>query len=776
MTRIGLRALLLVGAAAIAAPGSEALAQASGGSSLTTLQEVVVTARRREENLQTTPVAITALSASTLEARGVVNLVDVSHIAPNMQIQNTPGSLGSAGVSIRGIGYGDNVLGQDSPIGVYVDGIAYGRISTAVMDLVEPDRVEVLRGPQGTLFGRNTTAGAILITTHTPSDQFGGEVKGSYGTYSAKAVQARLDTGLIGDSGIKLSMAYAHRQQDGSQNNLTQPRNLDPGALTSDAYWVKAVGNWGALRASLAADYSELSGIPVMLQIVAAPAGLTNFNANSPNYGGGNIPITGTPLYTINNYASRGLQHIWNQGVSLTLEYKASDLLTVKSITGLRAYKRSDPAAYGPANLRGPTAGGVVTTYNGFYDFTYRLQSQRQVSEELQALGSLGDFDYVAGVYYFHERGWDAANNILPFSNATGTFATPVIAPRYYTVDSKSLAGFAQVDWRPEALDKKLEVSGGIRWTKDKRDFNQTQALVRSANLDTKNTSFLVSVNYQWTPGLMTYAKYSTGYRAGGFNVRAPGTANPVYQPEKIKSSEIGFKLDALDRRVRLNGAAFYNKYSDLQVSQFQPPGASSAGGTTTVNANAKFKGFELEFLALPVEHVTVSANFGYIKPTYKNFPRALDTPGAVTTGCRPISNAAGTLVGQDCASIAAFTAFPKKTADFGISYEFPRMDYGLLSARADYSYRGHTEWGAFNVPSSPFKNQISGKSYGLLSSRIALSEIPVGTSDVKAQIAVFGHNLTNEKYNAQGIDFSLFGTVNYGERRTFGVEAKVDF
>jgi iron complex outermembrane receptor protein len=773
LARRSLRALLLVGGAAIVStPGAHAMAQTSppGAASL---EEVVVTARRREENLQTTPVAITALSSATLEARNVVNLVDVSHVAPNMQIQNTPGALGSAGMAIRGIGYGDNVLGQDSPVGVYVDGVAYGRISVAVMDLVEPDRVEVLRGPQGTLFGRNTTAGAILVTTHTPSDQFGGEVKASYGSFSAKAFQARIDTGLIGSTGIKLSMAYSHRQQDGYQDNAQQPANRDPGAMTSDAYWFKAVGEWGDFRASLSGDYSELGGVPQMMQIVDATQAVRNFVANSPSFGGAALPITLRPMYSVPNYAFAE-QHIWNQGMALNLEYRVADYLTLKSITGLRSYKRNDPNPDGPSPLRGPLITGGVGTFNGLYAVDPRVQSQRQISQEVQALGAVGDFDYVAGLYYFHENGWDAGLTTLPFAVANGAAALAVVTPRFYSVDSKSVAGFTQIDWRPSLFDKKLELTGGIRYTQDTRDFDQLQALVRSANLKTHNTSYLLSANYQWTDGLMTYAKYSTGYRAGGFNVRSTPPSSPVYQPEKIKSAEIGFKLDAFSRRVRLNGAAFYNKYNDLQVAQFAPPSSAGAGGSLAVNADATYKGYEFEFTAIPIERLTFSANLGHVDPEYTKFPRSLigSTP---SPGCLPLTNAAGVAVGQDCAAIASVTAVPRTTADIGLNYDFPDQPYGKLSARIDYTHRSHIDWGAFDLPDTPFKNSIKGEPYGLLSFRVALSEIPVA-GQARARLAFYGANLTNEAYNVQGIDLSFMGTINYGERRTFGVEGAIDF
>jgi iron complex outermembrane receptor protein len=760
-------------AVGLTACGASAQESAPPHGQATALEEIVVTARRREENLQTTPVAITAVTAATIEARGVVSLVEISRLAPNMQIQDTPGSTGSAGVGIRGINYGDNVIGQDSPVGIYVDGIASNRVSTAVMDLVEPDRVEVLRGPQGTLFGRNTTAGAILVTSHTPSDEFGGQVKAGYGTWNAQSFQGRLDTGLIGNSGIKASFAYQHRQRDGSQDNLEQPRDKDPGAEKSDAYWFKVVGDWDKFKATLTGDHTDQYAVPVMLQIVDAPAALRTLFANSPNYGGNNLVISPTPQYTASNYGFGGVQHVWSQGIAATLEYDVGDYLTLKSISGVRAYKRNDPANYGPSRLRAPStlAPATIITYNGAYGFNDRQQSQRQFSEELQALGKVDDFSYVAGLYYFDENAWDEGITRLVSASATGATGFDSVTPRLYTVASKSKAAFAQVDWRPEFLDKKLEISGGVRYTKDTRNFNQTLAVVRARNLNTKNTSFLGSANYQWTDGVMTYVRFSTGYRAGGFNVRAAATADPTYLPEKIKAYEAGFKIDTWNRRLRINGAAFINKYSDLQVGQFVAPGAGGGGGALTFNANAKYKGFELETVVLPVDGLTLTANIGVLDPEYTRYPVATGAGGALSPGCTAL---AGTAAFQNCAAVADVPGSPHKTGDFSAIYTFPSQSYGELSIGTDYSYRGAIDWAAYGG-TSPFKASIRGKSYGLLGARVALSDISLG-GKAHGEIAVFGRNLTNEQYVSQGIDFVLFGTVNWGDRRTFGVEGKVEF
>jgi iron complex outermembrane receptor protein len=784
MSTLNLRRLLLASAALAAAGwGSCASAQATSSpsaerSSATALEEIVVTARRREENLQTTPVAITAVSAEMLQARNVFTLAKISQIAPNMNIFQTSGSVGSAATFIRGIGYADNLPGQDSPIGFYMDGVAIGRLAVTMMELVEPQRVEVLRGPQGTLFGRNTTGGAILVTTHAPSDEFGGSAKASYGTHNNVRFQGRIDTGLIGDSGVKATFAYSHHQVDGYEDVVGRPRDQDPGAQRDDSYFFKAAGEWDKLTATFAADYSVTTGDPANLQIVDANANFRNLLALSPTYGGGAFTVTGTPQYKLANAGNAGEQRVWNEGLALTLNYELSDHLSLKSISSVRAYKAQTSSSYGPGDFRvnlGSAAVPRIVSFNGEYSVNPRWQSARQRSQEFQLLGDTGDFNYVAGFYYFKEGNWETGITRLAAA-ISPTQGFESITPRVTTVDSKSIAGFGQVNYKPEFLDKKLELTGGVRWTKDTRDFVQYLVLPqRSANLRTKNWSYLASVNYQWTDDIMTYGKFSTGYRSGGFTSRAVAPANPIYQPEKIKSWEVGFKAEGFDHRARLNGSAFYNKYRNLQVAAFQPPGATSSGGNTTVNANAKYKGFELEAEAVPIDRLTLSASVGYVKREYVNYPRALEAGIGVPSGCTPINNAAGVAVGADCASIASFQYTPSTTAAVGASYTFPKMSYGELTIRSDYSYMGKMESGTFILPSTPFFNSVHQKAYGLLSARATLADIPL-TGNSRGQISIYGENLTNKKYSLQGIDFGFFATKTFADRRTVGIEFKADF
>jgi iron complex outermembrane receptor protein len=777
-----IRFSLLTGTMIAAGLGANgAWAQAAGEPRATapaaSLEEIVVTARKREENLQTTPIAISAISAEALEQHNVTTLAKVAQLAPNMNTFRTSGALGSASTFIRGVGFGDLILGQDSPIGIYIDGVYRGRNNVALLQLVEPDRVEVLRGPQGTLFGRNTTGGAISITTHTPGDDFAGKVTASYGTFKANSFQARIDSGLIGDSGIKFAAAYQHRQADGDIDNRQQPSDRDPDAFKSDASWFKAVGEWDRFSAKLQADYNDVTGYPVgLLQIVAANPATTAMFARSPQLGGGSFPITTTPTYSFPSLSlpASGRQRVWDTGLSMELNYRVSDNLDLKSITALRRYKRQDSSPNGPADFRATTTTGATVSFNGWYAVDPRQSTDRQFTQEFQALGSVGDFDYVAGVFILREKGREFGRTRLPAAVTPTGVAFESISVLNYNIASRSVAGFAQVDYRPSFLDRKLDLTGGIRWTKDTKDLDQISTVLRSPSLTNKNWSFLASASYQWTPDIMTYGRFSSGYRSGGFNVRAGATTNPLYLPEKMKSWEAGFKLQALDNRVRLNGAAFYNKYRDLQVAQFAPPSTTGTGGSSALNANAKYKGFELEGQAIPIQGLTLTAAVGYLDAKYSSFPVALDTGNILTPGCTAITSGAS-VVGMDCASIASVTNVPKWTVSAGVGYEFEPTSYGTWSARLDYAYKSSIQWGTLQLIRTPNKNAIESKSYGVLNGRISLAEIPLSGS-ARGRISAFGENLTNKKYVVQGIDFGFAGTVVFSQRRTVGVEGAVEF
>lgn len=741
------------------------------------IADIVVTARRREESIQDTPVSVTAVNSAIIEERGIENFVDLAKITPNVKIHDTPGGIGAAAIYMRGIGYGDNIIGNDAPFGFYIDGVPFGRVSTAAMDIVEPDSIQVLRGPQGTLFGRNSTGGAIVVQTHTPDDEFGGVVKVGYGSFNAIQYKARIDTGLIGGSNIKASFAYQHRERDGIVDIADQPGHLDHGSEDNDSYWGKIQGEWGSFKATLSADYTKMGGVPVPIQVVATSATYQAFMNNSTAlYGTIPLPISTKPIFEYVDYADPIPQRIVQKGVHLTLEYGLNDNLTLKAIGGLRSYRRDDTNNYGTTlkglQFAGPTTPPtVVQTWPGWYGFTKRFQTQSQKTLEVQLLGEYDSLNFVVGGFYFDEDARDFGTTRLPFA-ISPTAIVDSITPRDYRVASESKAAFLQIDWRPPILDDRLELTGGVRYTDDSRDFNQTTSVVRRLLLAEDNVSYMFSVNYEFTDDIMGYVRYATGYRAGGFNARTTSpTISPQYDPEEIKSWEAGVKLQALDNRLRLNVAAFYNKYYDLQVAQFAVPTGATSGGNVNVNANAKYKGFEIEATVIPVDGFTVQGSYGYVDSEYTAFPRPAGAGGAITAGCTAIAAIPGF---QDCAAIQLFQNLPKTKWDVSAIYEFPRQEFGVVALSVDYSWTGKTP-GVFSRVGTPFPFILDNRSYGLLGARFAVSDIPIN-GDVTGTVALFARNLTDRRYSTASIDFGYLGTQNFPERRTMGVEAKVEF
>src|SRR4051794_38601057 len=235
-------------------------AQATSATASDGLEEVVVTARRREEMLQTTPVSVSAISGATLDRLDIHGVEKIGNYIPNVATTATPGFIAGSAADIRGIGDHEVLITEDPPIGQYLDGVYVAGITTTNFDLVDVQRIEVLRGPQGTLFGRNTTGGAINIVTKTPSDDFGVQEKFTYGNYNQLVSRTELNTGQLGSSGLKAIIAFQHRQMDGYVNNVTRPPNKDPGAINSNALWFKLHGEWGALTADYSLDYNRLTG------------------------------------------------------------------------------------------------------------------------------------------------------------------------------------------------------------------------------------------------------------------------------------------------------------------------------------------------------------------------------------------------------------------------------------------------------------------------------------------------------------------------------------
>lgn len=747
--------ILLCGCAIVAGFGAQAQETAE-----IKLDEITVTARRQSENLQRVPVSVTAFSPEQIERLNVTSVDKLGQVIPNVAIVPIVGSPTGSIAFIRGIGNSDPLSSIDPPVGQYLDGVYIGRGTAGNFELVDLERIEVLRGPQGTLFGRNTTGGAINMVSRAPSKDMGAELKGGYGTFNEWYSRARFDTGAIYDTGLRASITVMHKERNGVIDNPAQPSNKDPGAQASDSVWARVNGQWDKLTLDYSIDYTNLTSRPAPFQISYANARTGGYYGLSPANGGDALVIDPTRRRDVLTFQVTDPQRTEIVGNSLTAQYEFSDYAMIKSITAYRDYLRRGPLPYGPGNLRGLTATGVQNVILNNSNIT---QKQQQYSEELQLLGKAGEFSYIVGFYYFSEKSKENATTRLTTIAATG-IGTPVTSRSIFTSKGESYAGFGQLTYTPGFMDDKLELAVGLRQSHDRKELDQVLAVARNPVRTFNNFSFNTTATYRWTDDVSTYARVGTGYRSGGFNARASATAPINFDPEKATVYEGGVKSTLLDQRLRINASVFYTDYNDLQVTQFT--GTTSAGGAGFIlNANADYKGFEFEMRALPVDSIEVYGNIGYVDPEFSQifFP----TP-------------ANPAILDNYASIAHFPYVPKWTISGGAEYSKPMGDLGTFNASVDYVWNSKRWFHTVNLPNvNPFNDEIADPSHGILNTRVGLSDIPLGGSDALLAINFWVQNLANTQYRSMGIEFGAnqgFAGNVWGLPRTMGIDMKVKF
>jgi len=763
------------------------------------LSEIVVTAQRRSENIQDVPVAVTALDSNTLDNMRVKDVQNLSGLAPNLQI-SSQGIQSIPTISMRGINSGTSDNAVDPKIGVYLDGVYIGRSVGAIFDLADIQQVEVLRGPQGTLFGRNATGGAISLVTAKPTGEFGVKAMASYGNQDSLRLRTTVNLPAMGPLSVKVS--YLHDESHGWMKNqlggqkmnysaripsfgtLTYADRL--GARNVDAVQLAAHLDMGDVTADYRFDYTDSKTVGAPVQVLGHTgqlAGLTQaIFALQPYYGGiTNFVGSGKPLKTVANATS--VQPLTVQGHNLTLTWQASDNFVVKSISGYRKFKQK-PNAFDLAGTGGllftPTQLGamlnpkltdaekgaiIAANPPGPNDHLYTLltarsTSQKQFTQELQGIYTGDVFDVTFGGFYFRER--SPAKNVLGVMQPTvggNVIATPFDAAfgsgiNVNTATNKSYAGYAQATFH---VTDKFDIALGGRYTKDKRKMElifigapglgSGGILPPGTYRKTFNEfTYTAIATYRPTSDITGYAKISTGYVAGGILSAIP------YDPEKLTSYEIGLKSELFDRRLRANLAAFLMDYKDMQIQTFQD------GVQRFENAGkARIWGLEAEFTAVPTDGLTLEANIGYTNFKYKEY---LSAVGGVVT---------------DVSDIAQPTYSPKWNMRFSGQYNFPEFSSGgHFMARLDGRYRSTVALGTF-APDTPALEKLAvSKGHWIVDGRIGLVDMPFMGS--KVGVSLWGQNLFDKD------DVALFGptaivqTIQYINGRTYGLEVNFAF
>ncbi|MGC4250948.1 MAG: TonB-dependent receptor [Sphingobium sp.] len=774
-----LSAALPLAAQAQASAPDDASAEGPG------LDAIVVTAQKRETNLQSTPIAISVLSSEALTDRHIQSLVDLSAGAiPSLRVAPFFSRNSALIINIRGIGVlsDSNQPARDQGVGVYIDGVYLGRaqgLGTALYDIAN---IEVLKGPQGTLFGRNTEGGAINIVTKKPSGEFHVNMTGGIGNYGSYKGEAHVDLPEFNNISLKFDGIISKR--DGLVKNPL-PGQWDFNAyekrgLHAEALWKPSPD----FSADYAFDTAYDASSPLYLQVTDAGS-LPRASA---------APIqpdrVGTASIGVPQQPSIGRTH----GHRLLLDWHLSPELELKSIS---SYRKLTQSQYdnGSANSSTISSSGNFTGTQ-FSRYSLAQFRQNQASEEVQLIGDLSRLKFVAGAMWYREKVWDNAQafNTMRFTDASGSAYEVLSIPDFSAVrldrashvKTTSIGAFGQATWTPAVADDMFHLTGGLRWTRDKKtgSLDIINGALPSVNgvtgpvyLDASwsRVDPMVNLAVDLSRDVHLYGKWSTGYKSGGANSRSLTYA--PFKPETVSMFEIGAKTEFWDNRARLNIAAYTGRYKDIQLDfiasfqQIDQNGNLIVNNRTTLETHnapgkGKLKGFEADFTVKPIPELTLSASYAYtsvkIPDTSNPFPQ---TDGTINTTPIPIYQ--------------VFT--PKHAASGAVDFEIPQGDVNLkLHADINYDsgfYANYNDPLVDSATGAVLIAQPKGDRALTVNSRIAVTDIPMNDGGATLSVSLWSRNLLNEQYAFYRSYSPLTGTsVFFNEPRTWGVEANIKF
>jgi iron complex outermembrane receptor protein len=695
--------------------------QAAADADQTGLEDIVVTAQRRAENMQNVPVSVSAFTASTLQAAGITSTRDIALVTPGFQIGQ---QLGAVILNIRGVGSQTGSPGDEASVSTYIDGFYVTDARGTIFDLNNIERVEVLKGPQGTLFGRNAVGGLVQIVTKTPTDSSIFEAKAGYGNYNSVTGDLYAATGIA--HGIAADIAVAGRYQGhGYGKNLTTGRDtLRTNSVAVRSKWVFTLSD--AIKQTVTGEYTKYQS---SIGVARKPA------PGAFGFGGYQTPATAGFHDITSNFDPLGRYRSW--GVTSRTDVETDTFFNIVNMAQYRS-------GHGVESV---DQDGTPTTVASVLQGSFA----KYWTEELQLVSNDDSpFQWLAGVFYYHNN---AGFNPL---NVLGT------SMLFSTVKTRSYAGFAQATYK---LGDSTNLTGGIRYTHDRRELvgfrtnaagvvNQTiPATVETPSKSSKVT-WKAAIDHHFTDTVMVYASYSRGFKSGVY--AASNLVNPLVKPEVLDAYEAGIKTELFDRKVRLNVAGFHYKWKNIQLSQTIP------GGSFLFNAAAaRLNGGEVEILANPVHNLTLSANVSVIDGKYTNFPNGpcfrgpRPTGGDIPEPLPPAGVATGVAGSCDLSGNKVLRT-PPVTFTVGFNYTIP-TEVGDFGVSASYYYNDGFFWES--------ENRLKQEKYGLLSGQ--LSWAPNDTWEVR----VWGKNLTNKNYNVYSNSNGTFGdAVSAAPPRTYGL------
>jgi iron complex outermembrane receptor protein len=690
------RACALPLAVAMALAGSSAAAQERAARGAQAVEEIVVSAQRRVEPLQTTPVTVTALSADALEVRQVTNVIDIAGQVPNLRIDPVTGVANAAKIFLRGVGEDQSGPNTDSAIGLYVDDVYYPRTLGALFDFLDVERIEVLRGPQGTLYGRNTPGGAVKIITRGATDELRATADITVGNYGRQQLRAGISGPITNTFGGAVSVLKNER--DGTSFSTTLNRDVNRRDVE-------------AIRGSLVFTPTELLSMRLNYDWM---------NDETESFMPTSILGGFPPDLHVTAAGEEPTARLITKGTSLHVSYDLGGF-EVQSIT---AYRDQQQRAFLDNDGR---AARVLAFY---FD-----AQQDQFSQELLLSTEWSAFRVLGGAYYFTENNrYDVINYFL--TNVT---------PGFFDQDTDSIAVFGTFGWD---ITDALTLSLGARWTRDKKDWLDVHPNLGANYTNSKTwNSFTprVTIDYQLNHATMVFASYAEGFKSGGFN-RSPNQviATTPYDEEEVKTWELGIKSDFFDRRLRVNATYFYNDYSDLQLSAFDP----ATNLTRRFNAaQATTQGLELELSAVPLEGLQTFLTVGYLSAGYDEF---FDNVGGVLTD---VSN-------------RKLKGAPRWTLAGGASYLFPATDIGDFRLSVDFNNRSEVFQNLANTP------VVATPTITLWNAAFSWK-----SPDERWTATLGGKNLGNKEYFGAALFIANLAEVVYpAEPRTWTLGLRYDF
>jgi iron complex outermembrane receptor protein len=733
--------ILCMAVAGMVAPTASSLAQGTNAErSRELVDEIIVTARKREEASQDVPVTMSVLSAELLEERHVSTINDLSNIAPNVTVHGAFSTPNVAVIYMRGFGsISAEVTGEPS-IPTYIDGIYQAQLKGTMVDVFDLRSIEILKGPQSTVLGKNSPAGALSLTTIRPSGELGAKLGLDVGRFDRVEARGAFDFPVVEDKlAARVSVVYKHggdfvkdlasgdRIMGGSDAKgarlglLFTPTDAIEWYLTS-SYVENTSPQQGARSISSLTSGPDFAPTPLICSLLSICTPRERYEI-MPNF----KEHIDDEIFDVTSVLDFDLQ---KATLNFTTGYKSIDSINNADVDGL------------PAD--------ILTAYDNDLDADFISQEIRLTSNKGGGFDFGGKLDWLIGAYY-SKMDTDYVQPLLilgaPFANATKQ-------------TSKSYAVFAQAEFH---VTDAWSISIGDRYTWDKKkygfqpthptDVGPAPPFINSKG-DWSDNSAEIGVSYKFDDHKMAFLRLAQGYRGGGFNPVIPAPGNVVeYAPETVESVELGVKTDWLDRTLRVNASFFYNEFDDLQRAIYKPDTSASSPSFLAVTANAASattKGVELEILATPIDRLTARLNFGYLDAEYDDFTADVSGLGVETDN-----------------SHFRFPFSPKWNYSANLQWVALRSALGELELEANYAWQSSTLLNPLD--DFPSANQDD---YGLLDLTARFT-----TEDGRYSIALYGRNVANRHYKTAVDNGSNLLTVAMdGAPRTWGVSLQASF